>query len=151
MSRGNIYVGFQGIGKSSIAGGNNIDLESSNFFYGGYRFDAWEEVYVNIAKHLAEQGFNVFLSAHKQVRGALAKRGINYVVICPSLQIKEQWLARLAERMQQNPCDKNYKALSYAEQHYDEAVADLLQERNVIIIDNINYDLNEVVKRNKDE
>ena len=61
-----IYVGYQGIGKSSIAGKNKcIDLESGNFWVDGKRDENWYIIYCNIAQHLSEQGYNVFLSSHK--------------------------------------------------------------------------------------
>ena len=40
-----IYVGYQGIGKSSIAGKHNcIDLESGNFWDNGVRADNWYKI-----------------------------------------------------------------------------------------------------------
>ena len=61
--RGAIISGYQGIGKSTLskAGNGYIDLESGNFFADGYRADDWYVVYSQIAIHLAEQGYRVFI------------------------------------------------------------------------------------------
>ena len=84
-----IYVGYQGIGKSSISGKNNcIDLESGNFWVDGKRIDDWYKIYVNIAEHLSNQGYKVFMSSHKVVREELNKRKIEFKVIMPSIFLK---------------------------------------------------------------
>ena len=52
-----IICGYQGIGKSTIAGQlYTIDLESSNFYIDGKRDEKWYKVYANFARHLSEQG-----------------------------------------------------------------------------------------------
>ena len=50
-----IVIGYQGIGKSSLAGRNNIfiDLESGNFWVDGKRADDWYKPYCQIAEHLS--------------------------------------------------------------------------------------------------
>ena len=66
-----IIIGFPGIGKSSVTraydGDTNttsyIDLESSNFV----KDDNWVEEYCNLAIDLDLQGYNVFVSSHKEV------------------------------------------------------------------------------------
>lgn len=137
-----IYVGYQGIGKSSISGKNNcIDLESGNFWVNGERTDNWYKIYCNIAEHLSNQGYKVFTSSHKVVREELDKRNINFKVICPSLKLKEQWINRLQERYDRTHTEKDYKALMNAKEMYKENIKDLLSEERVMIIKNIDYDL----------
>lgn len=141
-----IYVGYQGIGKSSISGKNNcIDLESGNFWVDGERINNWYKIYVNIAEHLSNQGYNVFMSSHKFVREELNNRGINFAVICPSLKLKEQWINRLQERFDRTRSTKDFKALKNAEEMYEENIKDLASERNTIIITTIDYDLNDLI------
>lgn len=141
-----IYVGYQGIGKSSISGKNNcIDLESGNFWVDGKRIDDWYKIYVNIAEHLSNQGYNVFMSSHKVVRDELNNRGIEFKAICPSLTLKEQWINRLQERFDRTKSTKDFKALKNAEEMYEENIKDLTSERNTIIITNIDYDLNDLI------
>ena len=69
-----IISGYQGIGKSSLAGKNNcIDLESGNFWVDGKRADDWYKPYCQIANHLSQQGYTVFVSSHEVVRKELEK------------------------------------------------------------------------------
>lgn len=58
-----IIVGYQGIGKSSLAGRDKkfIDLESGNFWIDGKRADDWYKPYCKIAEHLSQQGYYVFV------------------------------------------------------------------------------------------
>lgn len=147
-----IYVGYQGIGKSSISGKNNcIDLESGNFWVDDKRVDDWYKIYVNIAEHLSNQGYRVFMSSHKVVREELNNRGIEFTTICPSLNLKEQWLNRLQERFDKTRSMKDFKALKNAEEMYEENIKDLTSERNTIIITDINYDLSDYLKSSGDD
>ena len=61
---GKVVVGYQGIGKSTLAFHNNrvIDLESSHFFVGNERVDDWYIPYCNIARALCRQGYIVCIS-----------------------------------------------------------------------------------------
>ena len=142
-----IYVGYQGIGKSSISGKNNcIDLESGNFWVDGNRANDWYKIYVNIAEHLSNQGYKVFMSSHKVVREELNKRRIEFKVIMPSIFLKEQWIKRLQQRYDKSHLEKDYKALMNAKECYEENIEDLLQENHIIQIQDMNYDLNDLIK-----
>lgn len=141
-----IYIGYQGIGKSSISGKNNcIDLESGNFWIDGERVENWYKIYCNIAEHLSNQGYKVFMSSHKVIREELNKRNIDFEVICPSLNLKEQWINRLQERYDRTHLEKGYKALMNAKECYEENIEDLMQENHGFIIESIDYDLMELI------
>lgn len=141
-----IYVGYQGIGKSSISGKNNcIDLESGNFWVDSKRIDDWYKIYVNIAEHLSNQGYKVFMSSHKVVREELNKRKIEFKVIMPSIFLKEKWIDKLQKRYDKSNLEKDYKALMNAKECYEENIEDLLQENHIIQIQDINYDLKDLI------
>ena len=141
-----IYIGYQGIGKSSISGSNNnIDLESGNFWVNGERIEDWYKIYCNIAEHLSNQGYNVFMSSHKIVREELNKKNIKFSVICPILDLKEQWIDRLQCRYDKTKLEKDYKALMNAKTMYEENINDLLSEKCVVKITDINYDLCDLI------
>ena len=141
-----IYIGYQGIGKSSISGSNNnIDLESGNFWVNGERIENWYKIYCNIAEHLSNQGYNVFMSSHKIVREELNKKNIKFLVICPILDLKEQWIDRLQCRYDKTKLEKDYKALMNAKTMYEENIKDLLSEKCVVKITDINYDLYDLI------
>lgn len=142
-----IIVGYQGIGKSTISDftTSTIDLESGNFWVDGKRDDNWYKVYVNIAEHLSNQGYRVFLSSHKIVREELNSRGVPFVVICPSLEMKEKWINKLMTRYMQSGKDKDFKAWKNAEQCYDENIKDLMSENICYTMDSDRYDLHSIV------
>ena len=143
-----IYIGYQGVGKSSIAGKNNcIDLESGNFWVDNVRQDNWYVIYCNIAKHLSDQGFNVFLSSHKVLRDELNKRGIPFVCIYPSIALKDEWIKRLEERYNRTNLGKDYKALMNAKEQFENNMLDLQQEKYGIEIESMDYDLLDVITK----
>lgn len=147
-----IYVGYQGIGKSSIAGKNNcIDLESGNFLVDDVRNYNWYKEYVNIAEHLSNQGYKVFMSSHKIVREELNNRGTEFTVICPNLKLKEQWIKRLENRFDRTRSTKDFKALKNAEEMYEENIKDLTSEINTIVITKIDYDLLDILRGEDNE
>ena len=142
-----IYVGYQGVGKSSIAGKNNcIDLESGNFWVEGERPKDWYKFYCNIAQHLSNQGYNVFISSHKVVREELNRRNAKFKVICPSLDLATKWVERLQKRYDETHLLKDYKALMNAKVDYYDNISDLLSEKDVIIVNKLDYDLNDYIK-----
>ena len=138
-----IYVGYQGIGKSSLGGTDKyIDLESSNFKHE----DDWYKTYCDVAISLSKQGYDVFISSHKEVREELKKRKHFFKVICPSLKLKEEWIKRLKKRYDETQLKKDYRALENAKSMYDENIKDLLKEDDVIEIENMNYNLENLLK-----
>ena len=143
-----IFCGYQGVGKSSICNRENgyIDFESSNFFVNEIRPNTWIDIYINQAIDLNNQGYDVFLSTHKALRNRLNELNIDFTVITPSKDLKEQWIERLNNRYRNNPSLKNMKALKNAEECYEENVDDLCSENNVIMITSIKYDLKDFIE-----
>jgi len=148
-----IYVGYQGIGKSSLANKNKgyIDLESGNLWYynedGEERRDThWYKLYVNFAIHLSEQGHDVFVSSHKIVREELSRRGVDFVVICPDKSLKDEWLTKLHLRYMMTDKIKDYKAYMNAKEMFDENIDDLMQEKHVHLIKDKDYILQNEIK-----
>ena len=142
-----IYIGYQGIGKSTICKKIDkcIDLESSNFRVDGKRSNDWYKVYGNIAKHLSDQGKIVFTSAHIDLRNYFNEQGIEYTVIYPSENLKEEWIKKLEERYELEPTQKNMNALLRARTHYCSDILDFMEEKNGIEIKNINYNLEHII------
>lgn len=158
-----IIVGYQGIGKSTLAKGGNgfIDLESGNFWVDGKRDENWAQVYVNIARNLSAQGYHVFTSSHKAVRDCLREypavadcsgpmvRAI--VAVCyPDLTLKDEWIAKLSSRYANTGLDKDYKAWKNAEAIYEENIRDLMNEKEPFIqipIKSTDYSLEDVLAR----
>jgi len=157
-----IIVGYQGIGKSSLARGGSgfIDLESGNFWVDGRRDEHWAQVYANMAIHLSQQGYTVFTSSHAVVRECLRNHPDIYwdctprvpelLAVCyPALELKEPWIQKLEERYNRTHLDKDYKAWRNAAEMYDENIKDLMSEKSPVIhikIDNMNYCLRDLLK-----
>lgn len=139
-----IYIGYPGIGKTTLGGKNQfIDLESSLFHEGTNPNSLnWIERYCKVADDLSQQGYDVFMSSHKQVRQYLSTNKIPYICIFPSLKLKEQWINHLSQR---TPSIKNKKALDRALTHYEEDIKDLLNEPYIIVLHSLNYDLEELI------
>ena len=151
MDKGIIVVGYQGIGKSTISKNmfKCIDLESSNFWINGKRYDDWYIPYCNIALHLAEQGYIVFTSSHAVVREYLASRDTDIVLaVCyPDHNLKDKWIKKLEDRYNDTNLEKDYKAWKNAEDRYDENIDELANSENFcrIIITDESYELDVAV------
>ena len=129
-----IISGFPGIGKSWLASMSMriVDLESSSFFVDGKRPEGWLEMYVNVAEHLDSQNKIVFVSSHSAVREEMNKRGLEFLTIYPSIELKNEWLGMLRHRYENTKSEKNLRALEYMEKYYDDAVNDCSLESWVV-------------------
>ena len=154
IKKGAIIVGYQGIGKSTLAKNGNgyIDLESGNFWIGGRRAEEWYIPYCNIAINLAEQGYKVFVSSHQVVRDYLASvpklEPIDLYCCFPSYTLKNLWIDKLHKRYKDTGLWKDYKAWQNALERYDENIKELHQSKGFIpiVINDIHYSLLDVFK-----
>lgn len=131
---GLIVIGYQGIGKTSIAREHIecIDLESSVFKIDGVRDPNWYVVYVRQAIRLAQQGYIVFVSSHKCVRDELAQyyaRSYAILPIFPNTHLKDEWVKRLKKRYKNDPSEKNRIAWKDAKTNFDAEIVDLINDR----------------------
>ena len=143
-----IVIGYQGIGKSSLAkqDKNFIDLESGCFWVNDKRPDDWYEYYCNVAEHLSSQGYIVFVSSHQVVRDRL--RSSPYQVVCcaPSLDLKTQWIQKLEDRYNLTRLQKDYKAWRNAVDRYDENIREIADHGfDMIWVKNMQYDLRSLI------
>lgn len=141
-----IYVGYPCIGKSSIAGKSNfIDLESSLF---NVNSENWAVVYVMLAEFLSNQGYNIFVSSHKEVREELKRRGLDYICVFPALSLYDAWFDRCAQRYKNDPIEKNMAALTRVAKFYNQDISDLSEESvtKLIINNTENFDLLNFIK-----
>lgn len=126
-----IVIGYQGIGKSSLAGRDRkfIDLESGNFWVDGKRAADWYKPYCQIAEHLSQQGYIVFTSSHEVVRKQLEKSREVVVLVYPSLKLKGMWIDKLENRYRDTGLEKDYKALMNAKDRFDANIQELMDSR----------------------
>lgn len=142
-----IIIGYQGIGKSTLAGRDKcIDLESSNFWVNGKRAEDWYIPYCQIANHLSEQGYTVFVSSHAVVREELKKSQEKVIVICPCPDLKDEWIKKLEDRYLFTKLEKDYKAWKNAEDRYLENINELTDGTfTCCYISDMNYSLQFIV------
>ena len=156
-----IIIGYQGIGKSTLAGPENncIDLESGNFWVTdketgtAKRTDDWYKPYCNIANHLSSQGFIVFTSSHKQVREELKNSDEYIMAIVPDLSLKDEWVKKLEDRYNESGLDKDFKAWKNAEECYEENIKDIMNDIEstgnkkcyLAVINSMNYNLKDII------
>ena len=147
-----IVVGYQGIGKSTLAGKHNcIDLESGNFWVNGERSSDWYRAYCQIAIHLSEQGYTVFTSSHQVVREQLENCTEKVVVIFPSINLKDEWLSKLEDRWNATKLDKDFKAFANARERYMENIVELMCGNLATYeITSMDYSLEDIVNQLKD-
>ena len=150
---GCIISGYQGIGKSTLAKKTSgyIDLESGNFFVNGTRNSDWYISYCQIAVHLAEQGYRVFVSSHAVVREYLASlpKATDLFVCFPSYSLKDAWIRKLEGRYQSSCLDKDYRAWQNAVARYDENIKELHETNGFIpvVIHDMNYSLDALLNK----
>ena len=144
-----ILIGYQGVGKSTLSNGTHkyIDLESSNFWVDGKRNENWHMVYCNIANHLSEQGYSVFTASHAVVREQLSYSKERKIIMCPSIDLKEEWTTRLVDRYLSTRMLKDYKALENARDRYVENISELLADKRFehLVITEIPYNLHNMI------
>lgn len=151
---GKVVVGYQGIGKSTLAFHNNrvIDLESSNFFVNGERPENWFIIYCNIARALCKQGYIVCVSSHQEVREELLQNPAkNQVIVYPALDLKDKWIAKLRNRYEETQSEKDFKALKNAENYYDYNIIDLANQKGFdrISFATMDYNLADLLELNR--
>ena len=149
MDKGFVIVGYQGIGKSTLANsctGRYIDLESSNFFVDNNRASNWATIYVKIAESLANQGYVVFVSSHAEVRTLLRNCRCDVGLIFPDASLQDAWILKLKNRYFETENEKDFKAWQNAKNLYESSIRDLMHSpKKSCVIDDMNYNLETIV------
>lgn len=148
-----IVIGYQGIGKSTLAGKDNcIDLESGNFWVDGERDDEWYKPYCQIALHLHQQGYTVFTASHKVVRDYFkeiaSEEDRKSLFVCyPDTNLRFAWINKLKERYEQTGLEKDFKAWRNADLWFDKGIEELgVSGFKRIVLETMQYDLEAEIK-----
>ena len=142
-----IVIGYPGVGKSTVSKKNTkcVDFDSSMF----PKEDGWEELYVQRAESLSNQGFIVFVSAHKKVQDLLLESKEEVSVIYPSLRLHDFWIQKLKDRYEEHGSEENKRALYRCVSHYCEDILELeALPFKKTVIDKEDYDLTELFNNN---
>lgn len=144
-----IIIGYQGIGKSTLAKSDNkyIDLESSIYFRLGVRPENWYYFYGKTAEYLSRQGYTVFVSSHKEVREYFRQSTEQVIVICPNHHLKNQWISKLEHRYIQTKKEKDFRAWQNAKNKFDENITEIIRcGLPVILLNSMEYNLKSLIE-----
>lgn len=120
--KGKIICGFAGIGKSTLARNCSgvVDLESTPFEKDWAR-------YAMVARHMAENGYTVLLSCHKEIREELYN---GYYLAIPRNLDKADYIKRYRDR------GNNEEFIKKIEENWDSYLERLPHESNYISVKN---------------
>lgn len=101
-----VVSGFPGVGKSWLHQNPNgfvvSDSDSSNFSWANQaekiRHPEWPNNYIGHIQTARNNADIVFVSTHKEVREAMVMAGIPFVLVYPSLEMKDEYIARYVAR-----------------------------------------------------
>lgn len=146
-----IIIGYQGIGKSSLAKKylRVIDLDSSTFKLHGKRVRSpeWPNVYCNVAESLSQQDYVVMVSSHSAVQDRLLSSKEYVAAIYPEIGLKNFWLDRLQTRFEATGTEKDMIAYLDAVNNFDQEIKKLRFTKfstNIGLTDE-NYNLEKIV------
>lgn len=148
-----IIIGYPCIGKSSFCKSfvGFIDLESSCFSKNN---PLWYKDYCAVARDLQSQGYNVFVSSHKEVREELApyQENIKIVEVLPTPDMRDIWVTRVSNRYANTLSTKDKAAMDFIIKNYTSGVkdmiADSIKEKVFIKSESVN-DLSTTIRRIK--
>lgn len=108
MRKAMIICGFPGVGKTTAANNkkNLLDAESSAFshifdpenFGERPRNPHFPENYIDFIEENTGEYDLIFVSSHASVREALTARGIQYLIVAPEKELKNEYLIRYLKR-----------------------------------------------------
>lgn len=105
MTNTKVISGFPAIGKSYITYQNNgmkviMDSDSSLFSWirEGLRHPDFPNNYINHIKSNVGKADYIFVSSHDVVRKALKENNINYTLVYPSIELKDEYIKRYKDR-----------------------------------------------------
>lgn len=110
MARALVISGFPGVGKTTLERYERIiDLESSGFHWFEtpgefvptvrHLHPEWPRNYVKKIDELSQNYMKIVLiSAHAEVRELLQKQKIPYIIVCPTLDCKNEYMIRYLRR-----------------------------------------------------
>jgi hypothetical protein len=93
-----VYSAFPGVGKTyyfNTTDRNVLDSDSSKFDKGLFPDNYIEHIERNIQDSTVDK---ILVSSHKEVRDALIKKGIPFVLVYPDRSIKDEYIQRYRDR-----------------------------------------------------
>lgn len=122
-----VVSGFPGIGKSVLSARGELrtlDSDSSKFSWlrEGVRHPDFPTNYMNhIISNLDYQDF-IFVSSHDTVREALEDRGIDYTLVYPAVECKQEYIERYKQR------GNTDSFVDFIDSHWEQFISDIESE-----------------------
>ena len=156
MFNGAVIMGYQGIGKTTVANDIDIviDFESSLMKYpDGTRPEKWEKIYCRQAIELAKNNKIVFISSHECVQKELSNyhayedSKVWVGAIAPWYSLRQKWLDNLEARYRDTGMSKDHYALINAERGFEQQIRTLSSNPSftTIFLYNTSYDLSNIL------
>lgn len=130
-----VISAFPACGKSYMYNNFNgkpytmLDSDSSKFswiYENGIKTDKrnpnFIEDYINHIKENIGKVDVIFVSTHSDVRKALRDNGIRYLLVHPSISMKDEMLRRMKER------GNDEKFIEFQKEHYEEFIHDVMND-----------------------
>lgn len=140
-----IIIGYLGVGKSTVSNKNPnyIDFDSSMF----PKEEGWEKDYVERAEALSEQGFTVFVSAHKAVQDLLLSSKEKVIAVYPAVGMRHTWIKKLSERYDKTHFESDKRALERCVEcfSFDIAAMSSLPFKKIELRQSSGYDLEKMI------
>jgi len=101
-----VISGFPGIGESTLFENSGVcsysDSDSTNFSWKDsskqQRNPEWPKNYIDHIRSSTSKNDALFVSTHKETRDALKSSGVPFVLVYPSLEMKEEYIQRYIDR-----------------------------------------------------
>lgn len=98
-----IISAFPGTGKTTFTKNVNQSMRVTDSDSSQFPKDNFPANYIEHIKSLKDQGVNVcFVSSHKAVREALVAEGLDFYLVYPNSQCKEEYMTRYRNRGNDN-------------------------------------------------
>lgn len=123
-----VISGFPGVGKSYLTKINEkmivLDSDSSLFSWikDGVRNPNFPSNYIEHIKENIGYADNIFVSSHDVVREVLESNNIDYLLVYPSVELKDEYIQRYRER------NSDEKFIKFIETNWEQFIFDIEKE-----------------------
>lgn len=126
-----IISGFPGVGKTSLCSKSSelkvLDSDSSSFSWADKskqkRSPNWPQNYIDHIQDQIIKNDLILVSSHKEVRSELVNTDIPFVLVYPSLEMKEEYIQRYINRGNEDAFVKLLEA------NYDKWITELMEQK----------------------
>ena len=110
--------------------------------------EGWEESYVKNVKALSDQGYVVFIGAHKKVQDLLTDYKDNVVIVYPGLLLRDAWIKKLTDRYEKSNSPSDERALKRCVSFFSFDVVEMMDSpfKKVELRQSEGYNLYELLK-----